>query len=266
MIAGMGKAALLIVVVVVAAAFAWRLRSQRVGSLAPNATALPGEQRVALARKSRGDAVRKRLAEAGLPCPPREIFLRAFKHEAEVEVWAREDAGPFKFVVAFPVLASSGRPGPKRREGDRQVPEGFYRIERFNPESSFHLSLGLDYPNASDRVLGDRGKPGGEIFIHGKNVTIGCLPLGDPAIEELYLLALDVRQRGQREIAVHIFPAHMSGGKWARWSAQQTAADPALRKFWSQLQPGYDAFERTRLVPEIAVESGGRYTVKARER
>ena len=261
----MGKA-LLLLILIFAAAFAWRTWPQRLTSLALNTTTLPGDQRVAATRKSRGDAVRKRIADAGLPYPPREIFLRAFKREAELEVWAREDSGPFKFVVAFPVLASSGRPGPKRREGDRQVPEGFYRIERFNPESSFHLSLGLDYPNASDRVLSDREKPGGDIFIHGKDVTIGCLPLGDAAIEELYLLALDTRQRGQREIAVHIFPAHMSGGEWARWSPLQTAADAALKKFWSQLQPGYDAFERTRLVPEISVEADGRYTVKARER
>ena len=257
----MGKA-LLLLILILAAAFAWRMWPQRVTSLALNSTTLPGEQRVALARKARGDVVRKRLAASGLPYPPREIFLRAFKHEAELEVWAREDSGPFKFVVAFPVLASSGRPGPKRREGDRQVPEGFYRIERFNPESTFHLSLGLDYPNASDRVLSDPKQPGSDIFIHGRNVTIGCLPLGDPAIEELYLLALDTQRRGQRDIAVHIFPAHMSGGEWARWSPMQTAADPALKKFWAQLQPGYDAFERTRIVPEITVEADGRYTVK----
>lgn len=261
MIAGMGKAVIL--AVLFAAAFAWRMWPQRLTALALDSTSLPGDERVAHARKSRGDAVRKRLADAGLPCPPREIFLRAFKREAELEVWAREDSGPLKFVVAFPVLASSGGPGPKRREGDRQVPEGFYRIERFNPESSFHLSLGLDYPNASDRVLGDREKPGGDIFIHGKNVTIGCLPLGDAAIEELYLLALDTRHRGQREIAVHVFPGRMSGVEWGRWSALQS---PALRKFWAQLQPGYDAFERTRLVPGITVEADGRYTVKARER
>jgi murein L,D-transpeptidase YafK len=223
-------------------------------------TAAGAEDRVARAREARGEVVRARCAALGLPYPPREIFLRAFKHEGQLEVWSREDAGPFRLWHTYTVLTASGGPGPKRRAGDRQVPEGFYRIDRFNPESRFHLSLGLDYPNASDRILSDPKNPGGDIFIHGKDVTIGCLPLGDAAIEELYLLALDTRQRGQRTIHVHLFPGRMTGPDWETF---RSAHPPALQEFWANLQPGFDVFERTRRVPEIVVDRTGRYSIRA---
>jgi len=228
--------------------------------LAPRALAafVPGEQRIADARKARGGILRERCAALGLTYPPREIFARAFKHEAQLEVWTREDAGPFRLWHTYPVLASSGGPGPKRRSGDRQVPEGFYRIDRFNPESRFHLSLGLNYPNAADRIHSDRDQPGGDIFIHGKDVTIGCLPLGDAAIEELYLLAFDTRQRGQQTIHIHIFPARLAGERWGEFRARHSAA---LQRFWAQLQPAFDGFERTKRVPKISVDSAGRYVV-----
>lgn len=216
------------------------------------------EDRVAAARKLQGELIRRRCADLGLPYPPREIFLRAFKREGQLEVWAREDEGEFKLWMSYPVLTASGGPGPKRRAGDYQVPEGFYHIDRFNPESRFHLSLGLNYPNAADRIHSDAKNPGGDIFIHGKDVTIGCLPLGDAAIEELYLLALDTRQRGQRTIRVHIFPARMAGPEWTAFRTGQPAA---LQQFWDQLQPGFDAFEQTKRVPGISVDATGRYRV-----
>ena len=216
------------------------------------------EDRVAAARKWNGGLVRKRFTDAGLPYPPREIFLRAFKHEMELELWAREKDGPFCRVVTFTVTAPSGGPGPKRREGDRQVPEGCYTIEVFNPKSRFHLSLGLNYPNAADRILADRERPGGEIYIHGGAKSIGCLPLGDPAIEELYLAALDTRERGQTEIPVHIFPARMEGETWKIFAVEK----PEVRAFWKQLQPIYEAFAKTRLVPAVSVGGDGAYRLR----
>ena len=216
------------------------------------------EDRVAAARKSKGDVIRQRFTDTGLPYPPREIFLRAFKHEMELELWAREKDEPFRKVATFAVTAPSGSPGPKRREGDLQVPEGCYTIAVFNPQSRFHLSLGLNYPNASDRILADRARPGGEIFIHGGAVSIGCLPLGDPVIEEVYLAALDTRTRGQGAIPVHIFPARMAGEAWKNFAA----AKPELRAFWDQLQPIYEAFEKTRLVPSVSVGADGAYRLR----
>lgn len=220
------------------------------------------EDRVAAARTARGDIIRRRFLDAGLAYPPREIFLRAFKHESELELWAREKEEPFRKVAAFAVTAASGEPGPKRREGDRQVPEGCYMIDVFNPKSRFHLSLGLNYPNESDRILADPARPGGEIYIHGGAVSIGCLPLGDPAIEELYLAALDARQRGQQAIPVHVFPARMSGDGWNAFAKSAADGKPELRAFWEDLQPVHDAFERTRQVPRIRVTGDGRYLLR----
>lgn len=219
------------------------------------------DDRVAVARLRTGEKVRALFQAAGFAGPPREIFLRAFKHESQLELWAREDDGPMRLVTTYHALAPSGGPGPKRREGDRQVPEGFYVIDRFNPRSHYHLSLGLDYPNASDRVRSDRDQPGSDIFIHGSDRTIGCLPLGDPAIEELYLIALDARDRGQRTIHVHIFPARMGGPEWDKFAPQHIARDAALAPFWEELRPGFLAFESTHRVPVVEVEADGSYKI-----
>jgi murein L,D-transpeptidase YafK len=222
---------------------------------------LPGDERIALARKARGQIIRKKFEDAGVAYPPREIFLRWFKRERVIELWARSGTTTHVLVATYEILKSSGAPGPKRREGDLQVPEGFYEIDRFNPESLFHLSLGLNYPNASDRILSDREKPGGDIFIHGKDVTTGCGPIGDEAIEELYLAALDTRSAGSQRIDVHIFPARMMGAEWDAFARDQIARNPALEPFWRQLKPAHDAFETTRRVPKIEVTADGEYHV-----
>jgi murein L,D-transpeptidase YafK len=190
---------------------------------------------------------------------PGEVFLRWFKREATLELWARNPNRRFRLISTYPILASSGEPGPKRREGDKQVPEGFYEIDRFNPKSNFHLSLGLNYPNASDRVLSDKDQPGSDIFIHGSNVSIGCAPIGDDAIEEVYLAALDARTKGQARIEVHIFPARMLGPDWEQFAASETARHPELTPFWAQLQPIFTAFEKHRAIPSITVTEDGRY-------
>ncbi len=224
---------------------------------------LPGPERVARARAQSEAGIREKFRAAGVSYPG-AIFVRWFKREAELELWAQRGAHDFKRVATYPILKSSGGPGPKRREGDRQVPEGFYTITHFNPESLYHLSLGLDYPNAADRVLSDRDKPGGDIYIHGKDVSIGCAPLGDSMIEELFLAALDARNAGQQRIAVHIFPGRMSGPEWEKYVAAETATRPELASFWAQLAPIYAAFEKRRVVPEVEVKPDGRYVLRAR--
>jgi murein L,D-transpeptidase YafK len=220
---------------------------------------LPGEERIARARAAQGKNIRERLQRAGLEYPPREIFLRWFKKEAVIELWARAGSEPFRLVNSYPILANTGGPGPKRKEGDRQAPEGFYEVDRFNPESLFHLSMGLNYPNASDRLLSDPEKPGGDIYIHGSDRSIGCAPVGDDAIEELYLVAFDVCNRGQSRIPVHIFPARMSGPEWAPFAAAAIAENPALAGFWEQLKPAYDFFESRHRLPKVTVAPDGSY-------
>ena len=178
-----------------------------------------------------------------------EIFFRLIKTQRALEVWGRNrddgnggGGGPFELLHAYPLAATSGTLGPKRRAGDAQTPEGFYTINRFNPDSNYLLSLGLDYPNAADRALGEP-HPGGDIFIHGSNVTIGCLPLTDAGIQEVYLLAVAARAAGQQVIPVHIFPFPLTKQALAARAGSPHAA------FWRSLAPGWAYFEQHH-VPE----------------
>jgi murein L,D-transpeptidase YafK len=207
--------------------------------------------------------VRTLFTRKGLPYPPKALFLRVFKEEDALELWARAaEEEPFVLVKEFRICARSGSLGPKRREGDLQVPEGFYVINMLNPNSTYHLSLGLSYPNASDRVLGERGSLGGAIFIHGSCVTIGCLPMTDEGIEEIYLSVLSARLAGQAEIPVHVFPTRLTEAALARLT-EATRNNPGLARFWSGLKPGYDAFEKSRRVPRVTVAKDGSYRVSA---
>lgn len=147
-----------------------------------------------------GAAARARLAPhfaaAGVPYPPAHFLLLGLKQERVLELYAAGPGAPLTFIRAYPILGASGGPGPKLREGDRQVPEGVYRIVYLNPNSISHLSLALSYPNAFDRVHGESdGRPratlGGDIMIHGGSGSIGCLAVGDEAAEDLFILAAD---------------------------------------------------------------------------
>lgn len=150
-------------------------------------------------------------ARARVAYPPKEIAILVFKRERRVAVWARSDAR-WRFIRDYPILAASGHAGPKLRQGDYQVPEGLYRIAHLNPNSNYHLSMKVDYPNAFDRRMAQRDgrtRLGGDIFIHGKDVSIGCVALGDPAIEELFTL---VAQTGHGRVKVIIAPNDLRTG------------------------------------------------------
>lgn len=138
--------------------------------------------------------------------PPQEVVFLATKEEKELELWARDD-GEFTFIRSYPISKASGGPGPKLREGDKQVPEGIYRITHLNPNSRFHLSMRLDYPNSYDLMRAakeGRSNPGGDIFIHGKAASTGCLAVGDIAVEELFVLVSKVGpERASVVIAPH---------------------------------------------------------------
>lgn len=205
------------------------------------------------------DVVEAMFAKRGIEYPPKQIFLRIFKQDRQVELWGRGRKQPFKLVRTYEVCAASGDLGPKRRQGDEQVPEGFYRIDRFNPRSNFHLSLGIDYPNQSDRILGHKGSLGGDIFIHGSCVSIGCVAITDDPMETLYVTAVDARSNGQRWIPVHIFPTRMDDAGMARLhDALSDDGDPR-RGFWKNLRAGYDFFETKQRLPRVSVAKNGRY-------
>ena len=194
--------------------------------------------------------------------PPYEMFLRIFKHEQMVEVWVRPDADArFTLLKSYPICAIPGRLGPKRRAGDFQVPEGFYHVEAFNPQSDYYLSMRVNYPNAVDRMRGETAALGGDIFIHGGCKTVGCVPVQDDAMKEIYWLAVETTAAGQSRIPVHIFPTKMdaSGLSWLKSLYQP---DRTLTDFWQGLQEGYAYFEANRQVPHIVVGGEGRYVVR----
>jgi murein L,D-transpeptidase YafK len=209
------------------------------------------------------DAIRRAFEAKQVEFPPRLIFIRILKREAIVELWAADSPpGPYRHITEYKICASSGDLGPKRREGDGQVPEGFYHVDRFNPASRFHLSLGLNYPNTSDRILGVKNSLGGDIFIHGKCVTIGCIPIEDEPIKELYVAALMAHANGQTKIPVHIFPLRMNE-EGMRVLRASHGGNPALLSFWEDLRIGYEHFERHRTLPQVLVNGGtGRYEFK----
>ena len=203
--------------------------------------------------------LRKLFAEKGLPYPPHAMLLRALKKEAQLELWAgANDKSPLVLVKTYAICATSGKLGPKRRFGDEQVPEGFYDLDWFNPQSDFYLSMHISYPNAADRILKTVPNPGGDIFLHGNCVTIGCIPITDDGIKEVYWLGVLVRSSGQRHLPMYIFPARLSDSGFRALVAEQRP-DSATAAFWTNLRQGYALFEQHHRPLNVRVSKDGEY-------
>jgi murein L,D-transpeptidase YafK len=215
--------------------------------------------RVSHARLASDHRLRTLFQHSGVEYPAREIYIRVFKHERVLQLWARSHAdAPFTLVTEYAVCALPGQLGPKRRMGDLQVPEGFYFIDEFNPKSAYHLSLRVDYPNLADRMRRQPFALGGDIYIHGGCETVGCVPIEDHNIEELYWAAAQAMEAGQNIIPVHIFPARLEPQR-IQWLAETFRPEADLLDFWRNLADGYEFFERTRRVPWVTVDRDGRY-------
>jgi murein L,D-transpeptidase YafK len=215
--------------------------------------------RVRTASQEKDELLRQRFKEKALAYPPRSILLRAFKKEAVLELWATNaEDKPYVLVHEYRICTSSGSLGPKRRFGDEQVPEGFYELEWFNPQSNFYLSLHISYPNAADRILGSHQNPGGDIFLHGNCASIGCIPITDDGIKEVYWLAVLVQNGGQQHLPIHIFPARLTDDGFKELAATHRNA-PALVSFWSNLKQGHDLFETNHRLPRIKTRADGVY-------
>jgi murein L,D-transpeptidase YafK len=218
--------------------------------------------RVASAANKYEDTLKKQFAKAGISWPAKQMYIRSFKYDSQLEVWVRNSSTePYKLFKTYKVCALSGALGPKRMEGDYQVPEGFYYINVFNPRSTYHLSLGLNYPNASDMVLSDSIKPGGDIYIHGSCLTVGCIPIQDHQIEELYVLASQSRAQGQDFIPVHIFPVRYNNPKSLDILSKACKDDNDYLKFSVNIKQVYDYFEERKKLPLISVNSKGEYVI-----
>ncbi len=242
---------------------AWRLLAQAGEAQECHSSFRPtgaqkNEARVQEARKNRLEQIREIFQRACLDYPPRRVLLRAFKRESLLELWMEGADKKYLRLKDYNICMPSGTLGPKRRLGDLQVPEGFYRVTWHNPRSNFWLSLKINYPNPSDRLRGDKKHPGGNIFIHGSCVTIGCIPVTDEEIEEIYLIVLDSHFRYGRPALVQIFPARLDDEGMHKLE-QEFAERKDLLEFWRELQPGYLALERLGSPLEPQIDKTGRY-------
>ena len=217
----------------------------------------PGE---ALKRKE--DTLQKQFEAKKLEWPAKYIYIRSFKYDSQLEVWVKNHAkDPYQLFKTYKVCVLAGTLGPKRMEGDYQVPEGFYYINEFNPRSTYYLSLGINYPNPSDIVLSDSIRPGSAIYIHGACVTVGCIPLTDQYIDELYVLAAHAKDQGQDFIPVHIFPVRYNVKKSVAYLDNLTKDDPVLKKFSDRLEEAFDYFDKFRQLPIIMIGENGEYVI-----
>lgn len=209
------------------------------------------------------DTLQKQFEAKGLKWPAKYLYIRSFKYDSQLEVWVKDKiSDPFRLFKTYKICALAGTLGPKRMEGDYQVPEGYYYINQFNPKSSYFLSLGLNYPNASDQVLSDSIQPGSDIFIHGSCVTVGCIPMTDQQIDEIYILAAHAKDLGQDFIPVHIFPVRFDVPKSVSYLENLSKDDPSLKKFSSKLEDGFDYFEKYKQLPVVLIRDDGEYEVE----
>ncbi len=208
------------------------------------------------------DSLKRQFAEKKLQWPPNELYIRSFKYDRQLEVWVKnEDKETFKLFKSYKVCMQSGSMGPKRFEGDYQIPEGFYYINEFNPNSNYHLALGLNYPNASDKILSDSLHPGKGIYIHGNCVSTGCIAISDAPIEELYLLTTYAKENGQNFIPVHVFPVKYNVKKSFEYLAKATKENQPLQRFAINLKEAFDYFEEKKKLPVILINKKGDYII-----
>jgi murein L,D-transpeptidase YafK len=183
------------------------------------------------------------------------VLIRTYKKEAELQIWKMKSDGQYALLKTFPMCRWSGQLGPKTHEGDRQVPEGFYTIapNQMNPNSNYYLSFNVGYPNAYDKAW---DRTGGNIMVHGVCSSAGCYSMTDAQIAEIYAIAREAFNGGQREIQMQSYPFKMTAENLAKHRL-----DPNI-DFWMQLKNGADHFEVTKTEPSVIV-CGKRYVFGA---
>ncbi len=174
------------------------------------------------------------------------ILFRAYKAESELEVWKQAASGEYQLLKTFPMCRWSGQLGPKKTEGDRQVPEGFYAItaQQLNPNSQFYLSFNLGYPNAFDQQL---GRTGSAIMVHGACSSRGCFSMTDEQVADIYALSREAFGGGQKAIHFQSLPFRMTPQNLAKYRADENMP------FWRNLKEGSDHFEVTKREPQVSV-------------
>src|SRR5271165_6926619 len=178
--------------------------------------------------------------------PSSPVLVRTYKKEAELEIWKMKSDGHYALLKTYPMCRWSGQLGPKKREGDMQVPEGFYTIApgQMNPNSHYYLAFNVGYPNAYDRAL---GRTGGSVMVHGVCSSAGCFSMTDEQINDIYAIARDAFRGGQREIQLQSYPFHMTAENMAKYRL-----DPNIA-FWKEIKKGSDYFEVAKVEPSVLV-------------
>lgn len=186
------------------------------------------------------------------------VFV-AYKDCRELEVYAKNTTDKnYKKIDSYKIAARSGLLGPKKMQGDLQTPEGFYYIDTYNPNSQYHLSMKIDYPNQADRKKSLTTNMGGDIYIHGSNKSAGCLAMTDDKIKELYLYAIHAKNVGQQRIPVYIFPYKMNDTFFEMYKLKY-ADKPELIAFWTNLKQGHDKFMNDKQELAYTVDNTGNY-------
>lgn len=193
--------------------------------------------------------------------PAEKLLIRVFKEEKRMEVWGYSSTkNQYVMLKKYKICGLSGKEGPKMRQGDKQVPEGYYHINAFNPASNYHLSMKVSYPNLSDQIRG-AGNLGGDIFIHGGCGSSGCLAITNKKVAELYVMALSIGETNPQNIPIHIFPRKMTTANVM--DLRHLHPDRYdLWRFWDGLKNGFDYFERTKQLPQVDVGNDGYYVIK----
>ena len=217
--------------------------------------------RVREAYAGKEKTVTKTLAGHSISRDSLRIYLRVFKTEKIVELWARNTSGSvFVPIKDFSICDISGFVGPKRHSHDLQVPEGFYHISDLNPYSRYYLSMQINYPNASDSIRGVRGHLGNLIFIHGECLSSGCIAITNDRIKELFVYCIEAYNSGQEKIEMTIFPARLDNSTYSGLTSRYSKNKDKI-SLWADLKRSYDLFNQTKVPPTVKFLKNGTHQV-----
>lgn len=215
--------------------------------------------RVRTAHQEKTPVIQEKLTSMDLELNNVNVLIKAYKYEQLVKIYVKNKADEdWSVYKTFPFNCTSGDLGPKRQEGDMQIPEGYYYINHFNPYSHFYLSLGVSYPNKADKIKSTAAKKGSAIYMHGGCASIGCIPIEDEPIKELYMLSVYAKNGGQGKIPLHIMPFEYSPEKMT----QAIQLYPDHKDFWINLYTVEQNFDKTKILPDVGINSEGDYYEK----
>jgi murein L,D-transpeptidase YafK len=237
-----------------------------ISSKKPNESFLKNQlefKRVKDAYTTYNESILKKLKVLNIDKSNFQILFIAYKANKKLEIYVGNPEKQMSLFKIYNVCAQSGEIGPKNQSGDNQTPEGFYYINRFNPASNFHLSLGLNYPNQADKTRSNAADLGGDIFIHGNCVSIGCLAMTDDVIKEIYTLAIMAKNVNQSKIPVIIAPFNFRLSENANFEKKaELKAYSAYFGLWTKIHEGLSTFHTTKQMPKFTIGKTGSYILK----